>query len=192
MCSTRREQAEINASCASITAKDVRVPLHVPRAMGLTLSFFAFATLAPLAKADPAKPVRVIPITKENAERSAAAMSAAKSPFIGAPPPGRIVRTPSDWRNSRAQSLDNTADAAPQVERADRPAPDLHEDAADRAMVRIIKGSKTGLVVETRIVPRHNSSRGLREKASNQRAPLHFRNRNSAIIPQATATHATQ
>jgi hypothetical protein len=127
----------------------------------LALSIFAFVTIVPVANADPAKPVRIIQITKENAERSAAEMSAAKSPRIGEPPPGRIIRAPSDWRNSRAQSLDNEAAPAPQDILTDPAPATFRTEAPDQAVVQIIRPGKTGFVVETHVVPRHNSARGL-------------------------------
>lgn len=62
------------------------------------LTFFAFA---PNANADPQKPVRVIEISRENAERSAQIIAASKSAFIGMPPATAVRST--DWRNAGAQ-----------------------------------------------------------------------------------------
>lgn len=63
------------------------------------LTLFAFA---PNAKADPQKPVRVIEISRENAERSAQIIAASKSAFIGMPP-ATVVRSGSDLRNASAR-----------------------------------------------------------------------------------------
>ena len=123
--------------------------MPVPKwAMCLTVALAALGATAPRARAEPLQPVRTIEITKENAERSAAAIAAAKNPFIGAPPPGIIVRRESDWRNARAQAPDSEADVESPV-----PA-QLTANASDRAVVQIIKPGKTGPVVENWVVPR--------------------------------------
>src|SRR6478736_1683927 len=64
-------------------------------------------------KAEEAKPVRVIEITRANAEASAALLAAAKNPTIGMPPQGRMVKeasadtaaltSPDRIRNARAE-----------------------------------------------------------------------------------------
>jgi hypothetical protein len=129
-----------------------RVPLHIPRATGLTLLLSALAPIAPSTAADPTKPVRIIQITKENADRSAAEISASKSPLIGEPPPGKIVPAPSDWRNSRAQSLENEEASAPLNNSTDgAPA-----TSSDQAVVQVIRPGETGFVVETQVLPRRN------------------------------------
>jgi hypothetical protein len=123
--------------------------------MRLIMAVVLLAALSLAAKADP-KPVRVIEITKDNAARSAAAIAAAKSPYIGMQPPGRTVRANSEWRNARAELAENHSHLA----RADVSRPDdvigesVAVDASDRARVQIITPGKTGPVAKTYLVPR--------------------------------------
>lgn len=136
-------------------------------ALRLTIAIVTLAAAAPLAKADPSEPVRIIAITKENAERSAAAMSAAKSPFIGMPPPGKVIRAEPDWRKARAEFSANETDAARQGDKADHVHAEASLDesnsdhAGDRARVQIITHGKAGPTVGVYFVPRHNSVRGM-------------------------------
>lgn len=59
--------------------------------MRACILLLVFSVAAASAKADDVSPVRVISLTKESADASAAAIAAAKSPLIGAPPPARRV-----------------------------------------------------------------------------------------------------
>ena len=124
--------------------------------MRLIMAVVLLAALSLAAKADP-KPIRTIEITKENAARSAAAIAAAKSPFIGMQPPGRSSTVREEWRNARAQLPDHDSH---QVSPPDALPPDalmsegVAVDASDRARVQIITPGKSGPVVKTYIVPR--------------------------------------
>jgi hypothetical protein len=118
--------------------------------MRLIMAVVLLAALSLAAKADP-KPIRTIEITKDNAARSAAAIAAAKSPFIGMQPPGRSRTVREEWRNARAQLPDHSH----QVSRPDDlMSEDVAVDASDRARVQIITPGRTGPVVKTYIVPR--------------------------------------
>ena len=119
-------------------------------AMRVTVAIAALAA-GPMAHGESSTPVRTIEITRENAERSAAAIAASRSPFIGAPPPGKTIRSTSDWQNARAQAPANDAKAARQ---GDPLSARLTTIAQDRAVVQVIKPGKTGLDVETSVVPR--------------------------------------
>jgi hypothetical protein len=125
--------------------------LRVKPAIRLAVAVAVLAAAAPAVRAEPPKSVRVIQITRDNAERSAAAIAAAKSPFIGAPPRGKRVRSTPDWRNARAEAPGHDIDVAQQEGRL--PARSA-ADASDRAVVRIVKPGKAGPQVETWLVPR--------------------------------------
>jgi hypothetical protein len=75
------------------------------------------------AQAEEAKPVRVIPLTRESAEASAALI---KSPHFGRPPMGRIVRQaeapqpaarPKNWKDARAE-VTGSIERSPEAPRA--------------------------------------------------------------------------
>jgi hypothetical protein len=146
--------------------------MHVPvlcsiGAMRLAVAIIALVALECAAQAEPPKPVRVIAITKENAEKSAAAIAAGKSPFIGVPPRGKVMRTEPDWRNARAalpvsEGKDGGPDDQATLARLDGSSAEGSSDVApDRAQVQIIKPGKAGPIVETRIVPRHDAGQRL-------------------------------
>lgn len=64
----------------------------------------------------------VIAITQENAARSADELATDKSPCIGEPPPGYVIRVGPDWRNTRAafpesEPLDASSDTPEKIER---------------------------------------------------------------------------
>lgn len=90
--------------------------------MRLLLSAIALLCALPAARADD-KPIRIIPITREAAEASAALI---KSPQIGRPPVGRIVRQAeapqpaarTNWKDARADVGGSIDQAAPRKARA--------------------------------------------------------------------------
>jgi hypothetical protein len=124
--------------------------------MRFIVALLAVTALAPSAKADPDKPVRVIEITRENAERSAQIIASSKSALIGMPPAGKSVRTVSDdRRNARAQARERNASARqvlPKVMRVDDGK--LTTVAVGRAKVQITKPGQAGPIVETYLVPK--------------------------------------
>jgi hypothetical protein len=153
----------------AILAEEEAMPVLILRStpvMRFAVAIVALTAVVPVAQADPSTQTRVIGITKENAERSAAAIAAAKSPFIGMPPPGRVIRTVSDWRNSRADLSDNEANGARKDDQAKIVGVDnaarvkFPERGSDRVQVQVIKPGKAGTIVETTVVPRDHA-RGL-------------------------------
>ena len=119
--------------------------------MRLAFATVLLAALISAAKADPPKSVRVIEITRENAEKSAQAIAAAKNPLIGMPPARTIFAV--EARDTRAEVTERTAQAKI-VPVDDLMVAQSPTDGSDRARVQIIKPGKTGPVVETFLVPR--------------------------------------
>lgn len=122
--------------------------------MRAILAIIILTALSNTAFSDPLPPARVIEITKENAERSAAIIAAAKSSLIGMPPPSKTVRLEPDWKNARAESPRNRKVVHP----AQKPsiAADLgdHLNSPDAVRVQIIKRGSAGIVVESHLIPK--------------------------------------
>lgn len=104
--------------------------------------------------------IRVIEITRDSAERSAAALRAANSPFIGMPPQGkRVDRRLSDWQDAHAGIPRSKGKVARKDDRMKAAARVRLPEKSDAAVVEIVTRGKGEPVLKTYLVPRGESAR---------------------------------